>query len=421
MDSEISSEQKTISIASEAATLAQLLESGLQCVREGRYNEGEAFLTRARQQLTPDQNHMALVLDMFLQSFELFNRSQELLLLSSTAFERPDVKQRTAETPVSELLTTLVEALEKPFLLQTTHEEPRHFNQRATQLSVLDSKDLVRDQPPPLSQKKFSASQSELYITCFGRFEVKRLNQTVPLCHSRKGQTIIRYLIAQQDHSETVDKLMCMLWPEDETDVALHKLRMAISSLRHSLNDGHNDSPDGAYILCKDSIYYLNPSIPLHIDLDEFLELYRTGLRTPGSSAVTYFEKACNLYTGPFLPEDIYAEWSFLRREQLRQIYLIMCRILTEHYLDIGHYNRARTWATASLKENHCDEKAYQQLMYIYAAAGQRSEAFRLYQHCKQVLYQELGVQPMSETEQLFQAIKNGHLSLSDRPGIDLE
>jgi DNA-binding SARP family transcriptional activator len=421
MDSEHSSERKTFSIASEATTLAHLLDSGLQCVKQGRYIEGVVFLTHARQQLTPGQRQIAIVLDVFLQSFELFTSSQELLRLTSTDFEKPDVEQTMTEAPVSDLLSSLVEAMEKPYLLKTTYEEPRGYGQLVAQFLEPDSKDYGRNQSLALSQTEFSTDPSELYITCFGRFEVKRLNQTVPLCHSRRGQTIMRYLIAQPDRSATVDKLMCMLWPEDETEVARHKLRMAISSLRLSLNDGYNDTPGSGYILCKDSNYYLNPSIPLHIDVDEFLELYRAGLRMPGSSAVTYYEKACNLYVGPYLLEDIYAEWSFLLREQLRQIYLIMCRILTEHYLDNAHYSRARTWATASLKENHCDEKAYQQLMYLYAAAGQRSEAFRQYQRCQQVLYQELGVQPMPETEQLFQAIKNGHLSLSDRPKIDLE
>lgn len=421
MDTELSSERKIFSVASEAATLVDLLDSGLQCVRQGRYVEGATFLTHARQQLTPSQRHIALMLDVFIQSYELFNRSQELLLLTSKELVRPDVEQSVPRATISDLLSALVEAMEKPYLPKTSPEDIRSYDQLATQLSEPDSKDIGRNQPLLLSHTEFNAGPPALYITCFGRFEAKRLNQTVPLCPSRRGQTIMRYLIAQPDHSATVDKLMCVLWPEDETDVALHKLRMAISALRRSLNDGYDCTPGGGYILCKDSTYYFNPSFPLHIDLDEFLELYRAGLRIPRSSAVTYYEKACNLYVGPFLPEDIYAEWSFLRREQLRQIYLVMCRILTEHYLDSGQYNRARTWATASLKENHCDEIAYQQLMFIYAAEGQRSEVFRQYQRCQQVLYQELGVQPMPETEQLFQAIMHGRLSQSDRPRIDLE
>ena len=33
-----------------------------------------------------------------------------------------------------------------------------------------------------------------LYITCFGRFEVRRLGKSIDLCSSRNGQIILHYL-----------------------------------------------------------------------------------------------------------------------------------------------------------------------------------------------------------------------------------
>jgi hypothetical protein len=65
----------------------------------------------------------------------------------------------------------------------------------------------------PLSQlfRKDAVALPALYITCFGRFEVKRLDQAITLCHRRNGQAILRYLVAQPGSRASVDKLMDVL------------------------------------------------------------------------------------------------------------------------------------------------------------------------------------------------------------------
>ena len=246
-----------------------------------------------------------------------------------------------------------------------------------------------------------------LYFSCFGSFEVKRHGHPVALCANRNGQAILRYLVAQENHRASMDTLMALLWPDDDGDVAHHKLQVAISTLRRALNHGYAADPGGGYILCRNHVYQLNPAIPLQSDVDEFLAFYQAGQQLSGSLAATQYEKACQLYTGPFLTEDLYADWSFIRREQLSQAYLAMSSALAEHYLGIGRYEDAAKWATATLKENHCDEVAHRQLMRAYAAQGRRSEALRQYQRCQHVLAEELNVQPMPETINLFHAILN--------------
>ncbi len=59
-------------------------------------------------------------------------------------------------------------------------------------------------------------------------------------------------------------------------------------------------------------------------------------------------------------------------------------------------------------RSNRCDEEAYRRLMRAYAAQGRRSEALRQYQQCQKVLGEELGVQPMPETQKLFHLLVNG-------------
>lgn len=230
------------------------------------------------------------------------------------------------------------------------------------------------------------------------------MGRPVALCSNRNGQAILRYLVAQPGHSATVDTLMAMLWPEDEQEVAQSKLHIAISALRRSLNEGYTCGPGCGYILCKNRVYRLNPAVVIRTDVDEFLQCHQVGRRA-NEDTVSLYERACRLYSGPFLPEDMYADWSFLQREQLSQIYLTMCKALTDYYFNHGHYEDAAQWATDILKENRCDEAAHRQLIQIYAAQGRRSEALQQYQRCVRVLREELGLQPLPETVLVFQAL----------------
>ncbi len=245
-----------------------------------------------------------------------------------------------------------------------------------------------------------------LYFSCFGHFEVKRSGQTISLCSNRNGQAILRYMVAQSKHRVTKDTLMILLWPEDEPEVVSHKLQVAISALRRSLNAGYVSDTGGGYILCKNGVYQLNPSIPIQTDVDEFLAFYQTGRQQNSiSAAVPYYEAACNLYKGPFLTEDLYVDWPIIQREQFNKTYLAMCATLSEHYLQAGNYEDAAKWASSILNENHTDEVAYRQLMRINLAAGRRSEALRLYQRCERILAEELNVPPMPETISFFHTI----------------
>jgi DNA-binding SARP family transcriptional activator len=244
-----------------------------------------------------------------------------------------------------------------------------------------------------------------LSITCFGRFTVRRPGVTVEPCSSRNGQAILRYLVAQPNHQATMDVLVETFWPDDAPDVARHKLHCAFSALRRSLNAGYVSSRGGGYVLCENGVYSLNPAVTIDVDVDRFLSCIKAGECATGEAAIAHFEAACRLFTGPFLPEDLYADWSQIRREQLTRRYLAACGVLAGHHLSAGGFDEAVAWATRLLEEDRCHEEAHRQIIRAHVGAGRRAEALRQYQRCERVLAEELGVQPMPETTALYRAI----------------
>lgn len=367
------------------------LRRALESVRRGNYAEGATFLSLAREQLSPDEPALANAMDPFIQQYANYQRTLQALQEITARFSEAYAGLQAQAARFAAALPALLGEVEKiPLAPRSPTLLPQVFPEHPTHA--------------PGFVERQGHLLPDLSITCFGRFEVRRSGNTVTPCSSRNGQSILRYLVAKLGHYATSDALLTLFWPEDEQEVAQRKLHIAISALRHSLDDGSTSEPAGSYIVCKNKVYSLNPAATILTDIDEFLRCYQMG-HQGSEEKIAFYERACRLYTGPFLVEDLYADWSFLQREHLCQVYLAMCRALTDHYLAAKRYEDATQWATAALQENRCEESAHRQLIQIYAAQGRRNEAIQQYQRCERVLREELGVQPLPETVQLVHTL----------------
>lgn len=393
MDILHSSDERLLTSRSEADFVLSLLERALEYIQQECLSEGVACLTLVREQLPSSQAQLISLVDGFIAGYADYQHAQYLLQQVSRQFAAAHTEQQGRVARFAALLT------------EHLHE-----------LDISDSSSPMvaelRDQPAlksdssaaPQSHPEHGVLPPTLEITCFGRFEVRRQGEPIDLCSSRNGQAILRYLVVQPNHSARGDTLQNLFWPDDEPEVAQNKLHIAISALRRSLNHGYTRSLADSYIVYHKGIYRLNPTISLCTDIDAFLRYYQSG-RQRNEGRVQIYEKACNLYTGPFLVEDLYADWSFLQREQLSQIYLTMCRILAEHCFQNQNYEDATKWATTILKENRCDEAAHRQLIQIYLTQGRRNEALQQYQRCERLLREELGVALLPETTALLKLL----------------
>ncbi len=417
-----SSNQGTLTVASEVSSPVSLLECGIQYIHQGRHAEGAAFLSLACERLSPNQAPFAAALNVFMQSHTNYWQAQQALFIASKRFVEAETEQQNQLLFLEELLSNLKEDINKAFQSQAVAQP--FLDMQSSQIPHLPRLSCTgsNEEHSPLQPQIFSKDSTvlpALYVTCFGHFEIRRFDQAITLCHNRNGQAILRYLIAQPDHSASADTLMGAFWAEDSPEVARRKLQVAISAVRHSLNNGYSCEPGGGYILCKNQFYQVNSAVTIHSDVDKFLSLYKAGQQARASQAIIPYESACQLYAGPFLVEDMYADWTIPRREQLHQIYLAMCHAIANHYIETSRYEDARKWTNAILQEDQCDEEAHRQLIRVYSAEGRRSEALRQFQRCERILAEELGVSPMPETVQLLQNLLTGKLLPNEEAEIE--
>jgi DNA-binding SARP family transcriptional activator len=103
----------------------------------------------------------------------------------------------------------------------------------------------------------------------------------------------------------------------------------------------------------------------------------------------------------PFLPGEA-GLWLDEQRARLRQM---LVRAL-ECFTEIFTWNHELTLATQAAEEilalEPFRESAYQRLMQVHAAMGNRADALRTYQRCRTLLAEELGVDPSPQTEAVY-------------------
>ncbi len=72
----------------------------------------------------------------------------------------------------------------------------------------------------------------------------------------------------------------------------------------------------------------------------------------------------------------------------------------------LGDYESAIGYARRWLALDPLQEAAHRQLMSLFWQSGQRAAALRQYENCREVLCDELGVEPSEETRELYQKIR---------------
>jgi DNA-binding SARP family transcriptional activator len=153
-------------------------------------------------------------------------------------------------------------------------------------------------------------------VTCLGRFRLRYAGRDLALCSSRRGQSILKYLLASPGYAASSETFLEHFWPQVDPEAGAHSLQVAVHTLRHSLRGCGPDGSDET-VLFRNNRYFLNPSLSIVQDVDRFRAAYKCGLQatTAGqlAEAKQAFEEARSLYTGDY-HADCYEEWASSRR-----------------------------------------------------------------------------------------------------------
>jgi DNA-binding SARP family transcriptional activator len=245
-----------------------------------------------------------------------------------------------------------------------------------------------------------------LVVYCLGSFQVYQDGQPIQDWKSSKGKAIFKYLVVHHGVPIAKEVLMDLFWPGADPDAARNNLNVAIYGLRQTFRKTQRDL---SHILFLDDRYLLNPELQIWVDVEEFLERFKTAqnLEQRGelTLAVREYRTAEALYQGEFLEEDRYEDWLLPQRQRLQDYYLNLLDRLSRHYLDQEDYDACATMCEKMLVVDPCREEAHRRLMRYYSQQKQRYMALRQYHLCAEALARELDVNPSQTTIALYKQI----------------
>lgn len=192
------------------------------------------------------------------------------------------------------------------------------------------------------------------------------------------------------------------LWPDHDEGSARHCLASALWRIKVAL--------PGAPILLQATSDWiaLARSHRLWIDAVAFDIRLRRALATPDRLALKnerhHLDQALRLYRGAFLSECDHP-WAGVQRERFRTLYLDGLYELAIAECRSGNWSAGQQHARAVCADEPLREDAHRLLMTAYARCGNRAMALQQYQRCKEVLAEDLMVEPMPETTALFHEI----------------
>lgn len=252
-----------------------------------------------------------------------------------------------------------------------------------------------------------------LQIKTLGGLSIAENGQAMGRFASRKAEALLVYLACTR-RSHPREVLADMLWDERTQPQALANLRVVLSGLRKEV---------GPFISITRSTARINGDAEVWLDvaqLEKAVEALQKGQEPPSTGALEALEDALALYQGDFLagfflPEASgFEAWASGERERLHRLALDAMQRLGRTHLGRGDYAAAIAMATRLVQLDPLAEVGHRQLMEALARKGQRAEALAQYETSREILAEELGLEPEAETQALREAIRQGRLGTPD-------
>jgi len=248
---------------------------------------------------------------------------------------------------------------------------------------------------------------SMLQVKLLGKFSIQH-DGSIYLILPLKAQELLAFLLLFSDQPHTRELLAAQLWKDTSPTQSKKYLRQTLWHLQSILDQsGKTEEP---LLNVENGWVQINPNAAMHVDVWE-MSLIFNQLRDSTSKGLTSeqaesLSKSISLYQGELLI-GWYQDWCILERERYRAMVMAQLDKLMVYCLAHQQIESGISYGMHVLQIDHTREKTHRQLMRLYYFSGDRTGALRQFQYCKNILAQELGVQPTQKTRHLYQQILN--------------
>ncbi|WP_405783712.1 BTAD domain-containing putative transcriptional regulator [Streptomyces sp. NBC_00859] len=221
---------------------------------------------------------------------------------------------------------------------------------------------------------------------------------------SAQAQVTFTRLVLERSAGTSRDQLADTLWPQGLPDTWASALRSVVSRVRTFVTSD-DQKPGGTPLIAQSGRYLL------HLPGDAVTDL------EAAEAAVSEARQACRdrahavaqqLATGAvanlrgsFLPAHE-GEWVNTTRERIDELRLTALELASVSAAALGNGHHALRYADEAVRRAPFRESAHRCQMAAHAAAGNRADALRVYHQLRELLSDELGIEPAPRTQCLY-------------------
>src|SRR6266545_2289431 len=226
---------------------------------------------------------------------------------------------------------------------------------------------------------------------------------------SRQVRRLLAALVLAPNRVVSTDRLFEVLWGVEPPESAANTLQTYVLHLRNALEPGRGRRDPGRYVLRREPGYQLAVA-PEEIDAARFRELADRGRKALGQAperAVMLLGDALGLWRGDPLADftfELFAQPAIVELSELR-MQALESRVDAE--LALGRHAALVGELRELVREQPMRERLWEQLMVCLYRSGRQAEALATFTHVRELLVDQLGVEPSPVLTRVHRAMLN--------------
>lgn len=222
---------------------------------------------------------------------------------------------------------------------------------------------------------------------------------------SKKGASLIQYLILNERQPVPNYRLINTLWDEDKSTNPENALKTLVSRLRVLLNQ--IDPGLGNCIVADRGAYHWEMQPGMTVDMYEidkiFDELSDNNLTEIERRKL--YNQLLELYTGDLLQHADKNEWAMAKATTLHNKFIAAMYAYIEMLKEHDQHTDIVSVCRRALDVDSFDDRLHMELMSALIRINRTGEALVQYKHVVQLNYRYLGVQPSEDLQEFYKQI----------------
>lgn len=249
---------------------------------------------------------------------------------------------------------------------------------------------------------------SVIYVNMLGEFSIRFGNRIITQNKGRTKQVwmLIEYLIANRKKDVSIDKIIEVLWPEDDCSDPLNALKNLVYRARKLLKG--LSGGDIEYITFNRNTYAWNNSLQCEIDTEQLEALWKDASNENMSvqERIQKYLDAIRYYKGEFLPKSSVMSWVVSANANYSTVYnecvIKVCALLMTE----NRFDDIILICENALNYSLFEEEIHKALLRAYTAAHKYEKALAHYNYVDDLFLKEFSVGVSESFVDIYRQIK---------------